>query len=50
MEVQTHDGLLVAFEGTDEARILLCMHSIRELATIKDNEYTIKAFIEFFSV
>ncbi len=27
---------------------LLSMHSIRELATVKDNEYTIKAFTEFF--
>jgi len=28
---------------------LLGMHSIRELATVKDNEYTIKAFTEFFN-
>lgn len=28
---------------------LLSMHSIRELATVKDNEYTIKAFTEFFN-
>ncbi|MGN0145150.1 MAG: M18 family aminopeptidase [Clostridium sp.] len=28
---------------------LLSMHSIRELASVKDNEYTIKAFTEFFS-
>lgn len=27
---------------------LLSMHSIRELASVKDNEYTIKAFTEFF--
>jgi len=25
------------------------MHSIRELASVKDNEYTIKAFTEFFN-
>ena len=29
---------------------LLGMHSIRELATVKDNVYTIKAFTEFFSL
>jgi len=29
---------------------VLSMHSIRELATVADNEYTIKAFTEFFSV
>ena len=28
---------------------VLSMHSIRELATVKDNEYTIKAFTEFFN-
>ncbi len=28
---------------------LLSMHSIRELASVKDNEYTIKAFTEFFN-
>lgn len=28
---------------------LLSMHSIRELASINDNEYTIKAFTEFFN-
>jgi aspartyl aminopeptidase len=28
---------------------VLSMHSIRELATVADNEYTIKAFTEFFS-
>lgn len=28
---------------------LLSMHSIRELATVKDNEYTIKVFTEFFN-
>lgn len=28
---------------------LLSMHSIRELASVKDNEYTIKAFTQFFS-
>lgn len=28
---------------------LLSMHSIRELASVKDNEYTIKAFTEFLS-
>lgn len=28
---------------------ILSMHSIRELATVKDNEYTIKAFTEFFN-
>ena len=26
------------------------MHSIRELASVKDNYYTIKAFTEFFSL
>ncbi len=26
------------------------MHSVRELASVKDNEYTIKAFTEFFNV
>ena len=29
---------------------LLGMHSIRELASVKDNYYTIKAFTEFFSL
>ena len=29
---------------------VLSMHSIRELASVKDNEYTIKAFTEFFTV
>ena len=29
---------------------VLSMHSIRELATVADNEYTILAFTEFFSV
>ena len=29
---------------------LIGMHSIRELATVKDNAYTIKAFTEFFSL
>ncbi|AOR24603.1 M18 family aminopeptidase [Clostridium taeniosporum] len=29
---------------------LLSMHSIRELASVKDNEYTIKAFTEFLSL
>ena len=29
---------------------LIGMHSIRELATVKDNTYTIKAFTEFFSL
>ena len=29
---------------------LLGMHSIRELATVKDNAYTIKAFTEFFGL
>ena len=28
---------------------LIGMHSIRELASVKDNDYTIKAFIEFFN-
>ena len=28
---------------------VLSMHSIRELASVKDNEYTIKAFTEFFN-
>lgn len=28
---------------------LLSMHSVRELASVKDNEYTIKAFTQFFS-
>src|SRR5471030_2503020 len=28
---------------------VLSMHSIRELATVKDNEYTIKAFTEFYN-
>lgn len=28
---------------------LLSMHSIRELASVNDNEYTIKAFTEFFN-
>lgn len=28
---------------------LLSMHSIRELATVKDNEYIIKAFTQFFN-
>lgn len=28
---------------------LLSMHSVRELASVKDNEYTIKAFTEFFN-
>ena len=28
---------------------VLSMHSIRELAAVKDNEYTIKAFTEFFN-
>ncbi len=29
---------------------LLSMHSVRELASVKDNEYTIKAFTEFLSL
>ncbi|WP_297417490.1 M18 family aminopeptidase [Clostridium sp.] len=29
---------------------LLSMHSVRELAAVVDNEYTIKAFTEFFSL
>lgn len=29
---------------------LLGMHSVRELATVEDNEYTIKAFTEFYSI
>lgn len=29
---------------------LLGMHSIRELATVKDNEYTVKVFTEFYSL
>ena len=29
---------------------VLSMHSIRELASVKDNEYTIKAFTEFFTI
>lgn len=29
---------------------ILGMHSIRELATVKDNYYTVKAFTEFFSL
>ena len=28
---------------------VLSMHSVRELASVKDNEYTIKAFTEFFN-
>jgi len=28
---------------------LLSMHSIRELASVKDNYYTIKLFTEFFN-
>ncbi|SFD08446.1 M18 family aminopeptidase [Clostridium uliginosum] len=29
---------------------LLSMHSVRELAAVKDNEYTIKAFTEFYGI
>ena len=29
---------------------VLGMHSIRELASVRDNEYTIKAFTEFFAI
>lgn len=29
---------------------VLSMHSVREMATVVDNEYTIKAFTEFFSL
>lgn len=29
---------------------VLSMHSVRELASVKDNEYTIKAFTEFFQI
>ena len=29
---------------------LIGMHSVRELASVKDNEYTIKAFTEFFNI
>ena len=29
---------------------VLGMHSIRELASVKDNYYTVKAFTEFFSL
>lgn len=29
---------------------VLSMHSVRELASVKDNEYTIKAFTEFFGL
>lgn len=33
----------------DMGAAVIGMHSIRELASVKDNEYTIKAFINFFS-
>ena len=33
----------------DMGAAIIGMHSIRELASVKDNEYTIKAFINFFS-
>ena len=29
---------------------LIGMHSVKELASVKDNEYTIKAFTEFFNI
>ena len=33
----------------DMGAAIIGMHSIRELASVKDNEYTIKAFTKFFS-
>ena len=29
---------------------LLSMHSVRELASVEDNEYTVKAFTEFYNI
>lgn len=39
----------LAIPVVDMGAPILGMHSIRELATVKDNEYTIKAFTEFYN-
>ena len=41
---------LLTIPVMDMGAPLLSMHSIRELAAVKDNEYTIKLFTEFYSI
>ena len=41
---------LLTIPVMDMGAPLLSMHSIRELATVKDNEYTIKLFTEFYNL
>ncbi|MBE6052393.1 MAG: M18 family aminopeptidase [Clostridium sartagoforme] len=41
---------LLTIPVMDMGAPLLSMHSIRELASVKDNEYTIKLFTEFFNL
>ncbi|MDV4150694.1 M18 family aminopeptidase [Clostridium sp. AL.422] len=41
---------LLTIPVMDMGAPLLSMHSIRELASVKDNEYTIKLFTEFYSI
>ncbi|MGL5153185.1 MAG: M18 family aminopeptidase [Clostridium sp.] len=40
----------LAIPVVDMGAPILAMHSIRELATVKDNEYTVKVFTEFYNV
>ncbi|MGL4772625.1 MAG: M18 family aminopeptidase [Clostridium sp.] len=40
----------LAIPVVDMGAPILGMHSIRELATVKDNEYTVKAFTEFYNI
>ena len=40
---------LLTIPVMDMGAPLLSMHSIRELATVKDNYYTVKLFTEFFN-
>ena len=41
---------LLTIPVMDMGAPLLSMHSIRELAAVKDNYYTIKLFTEFFNI
>ena len=41
---------LLTIPVMDMGAPLLSMHSIRELASVKDNEYTIKLFTEFYNL
>jgi aspartyl aminopeptidase len=39
----------IPLRGVDMGAAVWAMHSARETASVRDHEYTIKAFIEFFS-